>query len=167
MINKLLRSHYYDKSRNGKKKIANWGEQIQPKLATFKVLIEFAPSKIQTIFTVKRFSHLQMIIFGHFNFCENRRNGFRLNILSLCTFRYSCTGSVLHSTYMHPMTSDSDFKRECTIKRRLLYLIFQQHSFWNVCESLKLEFSSTLKPYLSSQSKLNTSLLKSFEDTVL
>ena len=32
---------------------------------------------------VKRFSHLQMNIFGLFNFCENRRNGFRFNILTL------------------------------------------------------------------------------------
>ena len=67
---------------------------------------------------VKRFSHLQMNIFGHYNFWENRRNGFRFNILSLLLGTH--VQAAVYYTYMHPMTSDSDFKRECTIKRHLM-----------------------------------------------
>ena len=57
--------------------------KIQPKLPTVKVLIEFAPSKSQSIFTVKMFSHLQMCIFGHFKFwrIEEMASG-------LISFRY-------------------------------------------------------------------------------
>ena len=52
--------------------------------------IWFAPSngKKITFENGKRFSHLQMNIFCHFNFCHNRRNGSMVqrNVLPICHF---------------------------------------------------------------------------------
>ena len=46
-------------------------KELVHKLQVHKtILIEFAPSNGKT------FSHLQMDVFWHFNFCYNRRNGF-------------------------------------------------------------------------------------------
>ena len=140
MVYKLLRNYFLhrEKSRNGKrwkswkckkkchlemwKIFAIWQGQIQPNLPTFKVLIEFAPSKSQTIFTVNRYSHLQMNIFGHFNFCENRRNGFRLNILSLLL------GTHVQALYYIHASNDIGFRFQKRMHhQKTSFVIFQQH----------------------------------------